>query len=205
MSAPFQPDLYMNSRRLCSDKCAMEARDVQNNAIANYDLYQYLYVPCDGEHARFPTFSYDHVNLTGRTGYGVAEGCVIDNYSALRNDPAQLTRDKCKIQLYTRIFQGCPNLGCGAGDPEKELNILSGTDTNSLAGVKYPCKRAIMEMQTYHFDPLLSCVEQVQNPEHVVESWTRGGTDTRNYMLRQEMLRDCGYAGAGAGAGQRLG
>jgi len=199
MSAPFQPDLYMNSRRLCSDQCAMEARDTQNNAIVNYDLYQYLPAQCDGVHARFPTFSYDHVNLIGRAGYGVAEGCVVDNYSALRNDPAQMTRDKCKTQLFTRIFQGCPDLACGVGDPDNELNVLSGTNTNTFDGVKYPCKKTIMEQQTYNFDPLLNCVKEVQNPEHVVEKWTRGGTDTRNYMLRQEMLKQCGYAGIGLG------
>jgi hypothetical protein len=190
----------MNSRRLCSDTCAKEAKDNQNDSIINYDLYQYLHVPCDGAHARFPSFAYDHVNLTGRTGYGVAEGCVVDNYSMLRNDPAQMTRDKCKTQLFTRIFQGAPNLGCGMGDPEKELNVLSGSSSSTFEGTKFPCKKSLMEKQLYHFDPLLDCVKQVQAPKHIVEQWTRGGTDTRNYMLRQEMLKDCGVGLGGNNA-----
>lgn len=196
MSAPSKGNIYMNSRRLCSDRCAKEAKDSQNDSIANYDLYQYLPVECDGVQARYPAFSYDHVNLVGRVGYGVAEGCIVDNYSALRNDPAQMTRDRCRTQLYTRIFQGVPNLACGVGNPDAELSILQGTGSQTFEGVKYPCKKALMEEQLYKFDPLLDCVKQVQEPEHIVESWTRGGTDTRNYMLRQEFLKECGYASA---------
>lgn len=184
-------NVYMNSRRLCSDVCAKEAKDTQNEAIAQYDLYQYLPVECDGVSARFPSFAYDHVNLTGRVGYGVAEGCVVDNFSALRNDPAQMTRDRCRTQLFTRIFHGVPNLACGVGDPDQEMPILQGSSSTTFEGVKYACKKSLMEKQLYNFDPLLDCVKQVQKPEHVVESWTRGGTDTRNYMLRQEFLKSC--------------
>jgi hypothetical protein len=172
----------------------MEAKDTQNEQIANYDLYQYLPTECDGVHARFPSMAYDHVNLIGRAGYGVADSCVIDNYSALRNDPAQMTRDRCRTQLFTRIFHGVPNLACGVSDPDKEMPIMQGVGTNIYEGVNYPCKKTLMEKQLYNFDPLLDCVKSVQDPKYVVENWTRGGTDTRNYMLRQEFLKECGYA-----------
>lgn len=188
-----EDNVYMSTRRLCDDKCAKEARDLQNESIVDYDLYQYLPAgACDGINARFPTMAYDHVNLTGRIGYGVAEGCVVDNYSALRNDPAQMTRDKCRQQLYTRMFQGCPNLSCGVSDPDSEMPILQGSSTTDYEGVKYPCKKSLMEKPTYVFDPLLDCVKKVQDEKHIVESWTRGGSDTRNYMLRQEYLKSCG-------------
>lgn len=200
MSLPSKPNVYMNSRRLCSDECAKEAKDMQNDGIINYELYQYLPVECDGVNARFPTFAYDHVNLKGRIGYGVAEGCVIDNDSSLRNDPARMTRDKCRTQLFTRIFQGCPNLACGVADPDQEMPILQGSGSSTWEGINYPCKRTIMEAQHYKFDPLLDCVKKVQEPEHIVEAWQRGGTDTRNYMLRQEFLKSCGYASAQVGA-----
>lgn len=184
-------NVYMNSRRLCNDQCAKEAKDMQNDAISSYDLYQHLPVECDGVNARFPTFAYDHVNLTGRIGYGVAEGCVVDNFSALRNDPAQMTRDRCRTQLFTRIFHGVPNLACGVADSDAEMPILQGSGSSGLEGVQYPCKKTLMEKQLYTFDPLLDCVKQVQDQKHIVESWTRGGSDTRNYMLRQEFLKSC--------------
>lgn len=187
--------VFLNSRRVCSDSCANEAKDLQNDNIYGYTMYQDLYVGCDGAHARFPQFAYDHVNLTGRTGYGVAEGCVVDNYSSLRNDPSQLTRDRCRIQLFSRIFQGCPNLKPGVVDPDQEMPILQGTGSSTLDGTVYPCKKTITELETKHFEPLVDCVKEVQKPEHIVEPWVRGGDDTRSYVRRQELLTACGNIG----------
>lgn len=186
--------VFLNSRRLCSDDCAKEAKDLQNDGIVNYELYQHLPVECDGVHARFPDFSYNHINLRGRAGFGLAEGCVVDNYSALRNDPSQLTRDRCRTQLFTRIFTGCPNLKPGVSDPDKEMPILQGTGSSTLDGVAFPCKKTIMEQQTNKFAPLIECVKEVQKSEHVVEPWIRGGEDTRSFVKRQEFLQACGQA-----------
>jgi len=184
--------VFLYSRRICSDSCANEARDTQNNGIVNYQLYNDLKVNCDGVHARFPEFAYDHVNLSGRTGFGLAEDCTVDNYSVLRNDPSQLTRDRCHIQLFSRIFQGCPNLKPGVADPDQEMPILQGTSSSTLEGSVYPCKKVITELQTKQFDPLVECAQEVQKPEHIVEPWIRGGDDTRSYVRRQELLSSCG-------------
>jgi hypothetical protein len=183
--------VFLDSRTVNTDCCAKEAKDNQNDEIVGYELYQYLPVECDGVSARFPQFSYDHVNLTGRVGYGLAEGCVVDNYSALRNDPAQLTRDRCRNQLFTRIFQGCPNLLHGVGNPDQELNILGGSVSSDMIGHS-GCKRAITELETYHPIPMLDCIKPVQNPKHIVEPWVRGGDPTRDYVRRQEFLQQCG-------------
>jgi len=175
-----------------SDCCAEETKDVQNNAILDYELYQYLPVKCDNEHARYPEFAYEHVNLHGRVGYGISDGCVVDNYSKLRTDPAVLTRDRCRIQLFSRIFQGCPNLAGGIADSDAEMPILQGLGTRDLDGVSYVCKKAITEMQTNKPMPLLDCTKEVQNPVHIVEEWIRGGDATRDYVRRQEFLKECG-------------
>jgi len=185
--------VFLNSRRICSDDCAKEAKDVQNDGIYGYEMYQYLPVDCDGKNARFPGFAYDHVNLWGRVGYGQAEGCIVDNFSALRNDPAQLTRDRCRVQLFSRIFQGCPNLKPGVADPDAEMPILQGSGSDTFEGVQYPCKKTLMELTTNPFMPMLDCVKEVQKPDHVVESWVRGGDDTRSFVKRQEYLQSCGY------------
>lgn len=187
--------VFLGSRRLCSDNCAKEAKDTQNDGVFKYTMYQDLKVNCDGKHARFPKFAYDHVNLSGRNGYGIAEGCVVDNYSALRNDPAQLTRDRCRIQLFSRIFQGCPNLKPGVVNPDQEMPLVQGTGSSTYEGVKYPCKKTITELTTKQFAPLTECAKEVQKPEHIVEPWVRGGDDTRNYVKRQELLSKCGQMG----------
>lgn len=189
-----EDSVFLNSRRLCTDDCAKEAKDTQNDNIYQYEVYQHLPIDCDGKHARFPGFAYDHVNLRGRTGYGVAEGCVVDNYSALRNDPAQMTRDRCRTQLFARMFAGCPNLKPGVGDPDTEMPLLQGTDSGALDGVQFPCKKAIMEITTNPFMPMLECVKEVQKQEHIVEPWIRGGDDTRSFVKRQEFLKACGDA-----------
>lgn len=184
----------MNSRRLCTDDCAKEARDLQNEGIHGYSVYQHLPVECDGVRARFPEFAYNHINLRGRAGFGVAEGCIVDNYSALRNDPNQLTRDRCRTQLFTRMFQACPNLKPGVSDPDQEMPILQGTGSSTLEGVQYPCKKTLMELQTKQFMPMIECVKEVQKSDHIVEPWIRGGEDTRSFVKRQEFLQACGQA-----------
>jgi hypothetical protein len=183
----------MQSRRLCSDKCATEAKDVQNEGIHGYEMYQYLPIDCDksGKVARFPSFAYDHVNLTGRIGYGVAEGCVVDSDSYLRNDQGRMTRDKCRTQLYTRIFQGPPNLRCGVVDPGEEERIVEGDSSRDLAGVKYPCKRSLMELELMKPMPMIECLKSAQTAEHTVEPWVRGGDPTRDFVRRQQMLKQC--------------
>jgi len=187
-------DIFLDSRNVSSDKCAQDTKETQNNNIEKYEFFQYLPVECDksGKVARYPTFAYDHVNLFGRIGYGETEGCVVDTSSELRNDPRQMTHDRCHQQLYSRIFQGGPNLRCGVVDPDKEMPILQGNGSRELAGVQYPCIRSIMELETNHPMPMQDCIKPVQSVEHTVEPWVRGGVPTRDFMLRQEFLESCG-------------
>jgi len=198
------PDsIFLNSTNtnICVDDCAKETKDLQNVEISNYELFQYLPVNCDGKDARYPTFSYDHVNLHGGVGYGVAEGCLVDTYSYLRNDPAQLTRDRCRIQLFQRVFQGCPDLKPVVVEADEETNILQGDNQNTYNGTIFPCKRQLTELQTKKLDPLLDCTKEVQDPVHVVEPWIRGGDDTRSYVKRQEFLKGCAKYGNRANRG----
>ena len=182
------------NNNVSSDKCAQDTKETQNNSIEKYEFFQYLPVDCDksGKIPRYPTFAYDHVNLFGRIGYGETEGCVVDNSSELRNDPRKMTHDKCHQQLFSRIFQGGPNLRCGTVDPDKEMPILQGNGSRDLAGVTYPCNRSLMELQTNNPMPMQECIKPVQSVEHTVEPWVRGGVPTRDFMLRQEFLESCG-------------
>jgi hypothetical protein len=184
--------VFNDSHRLCTDDCAQEAKDIQNEGIFGYETYRYFPIECDKELGSYPAFSFDHVNLRGRTGYGLSDGCTIDNSSELRNDPKQLTRDRCRIQLFSRIFQGCPNLRSGIVDPEQEMPIIQGTGSRDFDGFMFPCKKSITELQVNQPTPMLDCVKEIQNPQHIVEPWVRGGDPTRDFVRRQEFLQKCG-------------
>ena len=182
---------FLDGRRYRTDDCAKECKDLQNDGIAGWTMYQHLPVKCRDPQGSSIDFQYDHPNLHSRVGVGLAESCVVDRYSQLRNDPNQLTRDRCHIQLYSRIFQGCPNLRMGEPNTDVEGPLVQGTNNGNLEGVTMPCKRSIMEAPMGNFVELLPCMSGIQDPKHTVESWTRGGDDTRSWVRRQELLKAC--------------
>lgn len=192
MSTP----LFLDENTLRNDECALEMRDKQNIGIAKYSIENYAYnwpVDCKSPDMRMAPFVYDHPNLHPKIGVGLSDDCLIDQYSSLRNDPASLTKDRCKIQLYERVFQGVPNLKPGRVDPGQEMPLQQGVNNSVYEGSVLPCKKTIMEYTYKEFDPLLPCVKEVQNPEHIVEQWVRGGIPTKDYERRQEFLKNCGY------------
>jgi hypothetical protein len=175
---------YDYQNNICSDSCWLEYKNNGNEKIMNYstyDKYSQL-LPCENPKVRVPEFMLDHPNLRGRAGYGLTDSCLVDTYSGLVTNDEMMTRDKCKIQLSKRIFTGAPQLrGCEV-DPTKELDILTGNDsTYYISG----CKKRIMESQFKHPIPLVDCMKDIQNPEHIVPIWTNGGEDTRSYINRQ--------------------
>jgi hypothetical protein len=183
--------LYDANVRLNSDACWMNAKDAYNNNLEKYSLYYNDSAKKNKPNGTLPDLSIDHVNLRGRPGYGLSDDYLIDTYSALRNNPEGMTRDRCPIQLITRTFAGGPRLTGASGDINKELDVLSGSDTRTIpvlsnsdeiTTVPYRCNKSIMEDTINNFMPMLDCIKEVQNPEHIVPSWTRGGEDTRSYI-----------------------
>jgi hypothetical protein len=185
-------DTFLNSRRYGTDECARESKDLQNNDMYGWTMYQgsqYL-SDCTQPTGRQPEFQYDHVNLRAHVGVGVADACLVDTYSQLRTAP---TRGRCHLQLFERIFQGCPNLRPGVVDPEVEAQVVQGTSTSQMEGVQYECARAINPAFEFHMTPLVPCMKDIQDPAHIVEKgWIRGGDDTRSFVRRQEYLKNCG-------------
>ena len=179
-----------------TDNCAVETREKQNTAISSYELYNSQLVPCNSATAmRSPDCQYDHINLRANIGYGVSDSCTIDQYSLLRNDPHQMTRDRCHQQLFTRVFYDGPNLKPGIPDPITELELLEGGYSSTQNnGVDLPCKRTITVDGPKWFYPLIDCIKtEVQNPAHIVPPWINGGEPTRDFVRRQEFLNTCGY------------
>jgi len=183
-------NIFDSSTNLCSDNCWKTSKEVHNKEISDYYLYETNSVKCSAPDVRMPEMSLNYPNLRGRPGYGLADDCLIDIYSSLTNNTAAMTRDRCPTQLTTRIFAGGPNLRSGTGDIDKELDILSGSDTNP-----YRCNKTIMELQTYQFTPLLDCMKDIQDPDNIVPDGVRGGEDTRSYINRAEFNKNCNWAG----------
>ncbi len=180
---------YDYQNNLCSDSCWLDYQNKGNEKILNYSTYEKSaqLLPCENPKVRVPEFMLDHPNLRGRSGYGLTEPCLVDIYSDLLTNDEMMTRDRCRIQLAKRIFTGVPQLrGCEV-DPSAELDLLSGTDsTYSISG----CKKRIMEMQLKKPVPLVDCMKDIQNPDHIVPIWINGGEDTRSYINRLNFNRN---------------
>lgn len=175
-------DIYNANVAVNSDECWKQAKDTHNMQIEKYALYYNDNAKEKKNTGSLPSFTNEHINLRGRPGYGVADDYLVDIYSSLRNNPNSMTRDRCPIQLETRMFRGGPKLTGQQGNINKELDILSGSDTRFIKSDTTKCNKSLMELSTNKFIPLLDCVKEVQNPEHIIPSWTRGGEDTRSYI-----------------------
>jgi hypothetical protein len=171
---------FDKQNNLCSDSCWATYKNNGNDKINNYQTYETQLVECEAPNVRMPTFMYDHVNLRGRPGVGVSDPCLIDNSSELLHNRERSTRDRCKLQLFRRLFNAGPALRGQGGDINRELDILSGSDSTLSNPIS--CKKQIMEQQTNQPIPLLDWIKDVQNPNNIVPVWTNGGEDTRSYV-----------------------
>jgi hypothetical protein len=192
-----QDNIYNADAQLNSDTCWMNAKDNNNSQLNKYSMYYNDNSRVDKEHGTLPNVAYDHVNLNGRPGYGVSDDYLVDVYSSLRNNKEGMTRDRCPIQLTTRTFAGGPKLQGKSRDIDKELDFLSGSDSRTIhdkflnvldsdedkeAKLNQNCNKLIMETTTNKFMPMLDCIKDIQDPNNIVPSWTRGGDDTRAYV-----------------------
>ena len=178
------------STSICSDNCWRTAKDLNNNKMSEYNLYPNNFVDCVNPNVRMTDSYLEHPNLRGRPGYGLADDCLIDNDSSLRNNPDAMTQYRCRIQLNERIFTSGPRLRCGVGNIGEELKLIEGTDTNP-----FKCKKQIMEKEMNNFIPLLDFMKDIQDPNNIVPVWTNGGEDTRSYIHRAEFNKHCNWAG----------
>lgn len=169
-------DVFLQNKNINLDSCWKQYQDFRNEVISDYVHYNTNFVDCKNPEIRMPDSYLEHTNLRGRPGYGWADACLINNDSMLRINPNGLVRDKCNIPLQKRVFTACPSLLRGSGDPDKELSIISGSDS-LVEG--YQCKKKSPEMTSYHITPLLDCVKDIQNPTNIIPPWVRGGEDTR--------------------------
>lgn len=186
---------YYIDSSLNSDSCWLNAKDNHNNLIEKYALFDNYARKEMKPSGSFPAASAEHVNLRGRSGYGVSDDFLIDVYSSLRNDENAMTRDRCPVQLYSRIFTAGPQLRGQPGDIDKELDFLSGSDTRTIPTITGTTtapvcsNKTIMEKPIYKFVPLMDYVKEVQNPDNIITNWKWGGESSRSYLSKLQYSR----------------
>lgn len=196
--------MYNTNANINSDNCWLNNKDGNNQQIEKYALYYNDTAKEENATGSLPSIVTEHVNLRGRPGYGLSDDYLIDTYSSLRNNEEGFTRDRVPIQLTTRIFQANPKLTGQPGNIDRELDLLSGSDSRTLPilsekmnGVfngdtnvrPMRCNKSLMELQTNHFIPLLDNIKVVQNPENIIMPVVRGGEDTRSYINKLKFNR----------------
>lgn len=185
---------FHEEHRINADECAKEARDRQNETMTNYNVYNYF----KGNTENCDQYSKKEIvdlsldtQMHIKDGYGVTNMCLIDNDSKLRNDGGW-NNPKEKVQLFTRVFQGVPNINKGGLNSVVEDKVTQG----ELNTIKKACDR-ISEKQFDVFTPLVPCLaNNVQNTKHVIPEWQYGGVGgapTRSYIHQQKFLEASGY------------
>lgn len=185
--------LFDSQNKLREDGCYRATRDRENERISAYYMTGKAYgAPAPGSCSRDRP-ELDHRNLFARRGgYGVADSCVIDADSTLRNNAAALTNPRETHQLFQRLVQAGPDLNSGIPRPDVESRLLQGELDVSRA-----CTGGVAWDRP--FINMLPCVASVQDAAHIVPEWTWGGDPTRDYVRRPDacsLLRPTGGAGA---------
>lgn len=171
--------------RVGDDDCAIKSVNQQNDRAADYMLFNIYERACDSEEKRQQLKEFateNHMRI--RDGYGIVPSCTIDQDSSIRMTDV---RDKTKTQMFARTFQAVPDLRRGRVNIENESRILQGVSTwddHSCAGQK----------TINSFTPMIPCLaKNIQNPNHIIESWVRGGDMTRDTLKQKEFLEKNGY------------
>jgi hypothetical protein len=173
---------------LGSDECAIDSYNQQNARLESYmlfNMYRANTLDCGEEVQKLKDFATEN-HMTFRDGYGTTNACQIDNDSEVRIQPSEHIRGKGKNQMFTRTFQAIPNLGRGEINVENESIIQQGEITFD----DFDCQGKALDV----FTPMLKCLsDNIQDPNNIVESWTRGGETTRDTLKQKDFLEKNGY------------
>jgi hypothetical protein len=173
---------FDNQNGLGNDKCAIKARNFQNSSIMDYQLWNTYDCHKDEE---VDDFGAKSINLHFKNGYGFTSPCLVDTDTKLRID-AMWTSEKAKSQMFTRFYKANPDLSRGTLKPVVESRLVQGE--NSSRG------KVCFRHAEIDFDrnlPLLPCLEtDIQNPDHLIMPFSRGGEDSRQIMRSRQPTYD---------------
>ena len=170
--------------RMGLDDCALAANEKQNKKIDDYHLYNPR-VDCTDR--KFMDIAACN-NMVPNNGYGYSDSCNIDNDSRLRNG-SELTAKNTLNQKYRK---------CGANNsPDCEDDVRS-LENRMRRGNDFGLKRCdtVSEASTLDLQltPMVKCLkDNIQNPNHIVPTWTWGGEPTRDALKQKEFLQGQGF------------
>ena len=163
---------FENFASLRDDECALIAREQQNRSMGDYMLYNtFITSQCTQDKKQFEEYMFQNPNLRYKDGFGFLNGCTVDVDSRLRNG-AMTTIDKQRSQVCSMV--------------------------PSLTKAKCECD-VLTEKDFDRFIPLPSCLAaNIQNPEHIIPKWVNGGASTRQYVMDNQYLEQCGFVNNGS-------
>lgn len=169
--------------RLGLDDCALAANERQNTKIDNYYLYNPRSDCTQKEYMEVAACN----NMVVNNGFGNSDACNIDMDSRLRNG-GELT-DK---QTLNQKYRQC---GANKGDCEDDVRSL---ENRMRRGNDFGLKRCdtLSEASTLELQmtPMINCLKSnIQDPNHIVPTWTWGGEPTRDSLKQKEFLETQGF------------
>ncbi len=174
-----------NTAGLANEPCTKGVKEQQSKEPGQYQLTNY-YGFCDIEQPKQLM-----INERGNqmwNGYGIALGCNIDDDSRLRLD-STVTNPRQHHQLYTRPSLTIPYMGRGEGATDIESFLRVGFQTNE----KKPCNiLSEISIDVPRMD--YTKYDCVQDPDHIVEKWVRGGRNSRDDVRKTMYNARCKYA-----------
>lgn len=175
---------FRQEGRLGLDNCALLTKEVQNVSIENYNTYN-SYFTNDCKCDIFTNYLYDN-NLVIKDGYGFASGCSIDNDSKIRLGQ-KITHYRDRQPLCSRTFAGVPNLNKGGLIPNIDTRLKNGDDTSDIRN----CDK-ISEKDFNRYQIFTGCAANgIQNAQHIIYPWVRGGNSTRWDIKVNHYLNKC--------------
>ena len=185
-------NIFENKTRLNDDECDIESREHQNVDICQYRMFNIYQTNKDNEkecktnYDKIMDFSVNN-RMNIRDGMGFTNACRVDDDSQVRNEFEMY--DKGRQQLFSRVFQGGPNVNKGGLEPEIDSKVTQGLFTTR----KETCE-VLSEKSFERFEPMKECMlKNIQNPKNIVPTWVRGGEGTRDVLSQKDFLENNGY------------
>jgi hypothetical protein len=182
---------YFEENKLSQDECAIVTRNLVNRSVSDYYLFN-MYPTAGCEDEKLIDYSMQHPNLRFKEGFGNVSGCTVDIDSEIRNN-ARTTNAREKEQLCTRWYKAVPNYGKGGLIPAVENRLIFGEDTSDVKDCDI-----VAEKNFDRFIPMIGCLSTaIQDPEHIILPFERGGSITRDYIRDDNYLQHCGFVNDG--------
>jgi hypothetical protein len=182
---------FDKQHRLGNDECWINSQNVQSKNIYEYQSfnpYKTNTIDCQSNVNELRDFVVEN-NLHFKEGYGFTNACFVDTDTELRNQSILTQGGKCKNQLSTRLFTAVPNLRNGTFETEVESRLVQGDVTGNDKSCE-PNKGKAFDV----FTPLIPCLARtVQNVDHIVPKWVRGGEHTRDNIKQKDFLEKNGF------------